>query len=60
MTGSIDILGTVDLVILSAGFILRLLGGAYAADVPVSDWFLIISLFGSLFIADWCGLRPRG
>jgi decaprenyl-phosphate phosphoribosyltransferase len=41
----------IDLVILSAGFILRLLGGAYAADVPVSDWFLIISLFGSLFIA---------
>jgi decaprenyl-phosphate phosphoribosyltransferase len=40
-----------DLVILSAGFILRLLAGAYAADVPVSDWFLIISLFGSLFIA---------
>lgn len=41
-----------DLVILSAGFILRLLGGAYAAEVPVSDWFLIISLFGSLFIAS--------
>jgi decaprenyl-phosphate phosphoribosyltransferase len=40
-----------DLVILSAGFILRLLGGAFAADVPVSDWFLLISLFGSLFIA---------
>ncbi len=40
-----------DLVILSAGFILRLLGGAYAAEVEVSDWFLIISLFGSLFIA---------
>ncbi len=40
-----------DLVILSAGFILRLLGGAYAADVPVSNWFLLISLFGSLFIA---------
>lgn len=41
----------IDLVILSAGFILRLLGGAFAADVPVSDWFLLISLFGSLFIA---------
>ena len=41
-----------DLVILSAGFILRLLGGAYAAEVEVSDWFLIISLFGSLFIAS--------
>ena len=40
-----------DLVILSGGFILRLLGGAYAAEVEVSDWFLIISLFGSLFIA---------
>ena len=41
-----------DLVILSAGFILRLLGGAFAAEVDVSDWFLIISLFGSLFIAS--------
>lgn len=41
----------VDLVILSGGFILRLLGGAYAAGVDVSDWFLIVSLFGSLFIA---------
>lgn len=40
-----------DLVILSAGFILRLLGGAYAARVDVSEWFLVISLFGSLFIA---------
>lgn len=42
----------IDVVILSAGFILRLLGGAYAAEVAVSDWFLIISLFGSLFIAS--------
>ena len=41
-----------DLVILSAGFILRLLGGAYAAGVDVSEWFLIVSLFGSLFIAS--------
>jgi len=40
-----------DLVILSAGFILRLLGGAYAAGVEVSEWFLLVSLFGSLFIA---------
>jgi decaprenyl-phosphate phosphoribosyltransferase len=41
----------VDLVVLSGGFILRLLGGAYAAGVEVSDWFLLVSLFGSLFIA---------
>ena len=41
-----------DLVILSAGFILRLLGGAYAAGVEVSEWFLLVSLFGSMFIAS--------
>ncbi|MEZ5309220.1 MAG: decaprenyl-phosphate phosphoribosyltransferase [Microthrixaceae bacterium] len=41
-----------DLVILSSGFILRLLGGAYAAEVEVSNWFLLISLFGSMFIAS--------
>ncbi len=40
-----------DLVGLSAGFILRLLGGGYATDVPISSWFLIISCFGALFIA---------
>lgn len=40
-----------DLVALSGGFVLRLLGGGYGTDVAPSDWFLIISLFGSLFIA---------
>ena len=40
-----------DLVALSGGFILRLLGGAYAVGVPVSNWFFIISCFGALFIA---------
>lgn len=44
-------IAVIDLVVLSAGFIMRLLGGAYAAGVDVSDWFLVISLFGSLFIA---------
>ena len=45
-------IAVIDVVVLSAGFILRLLGGAFAAEVDVSDWFLIISLFGSLFIAS--------
>jgi decaprenyl-phosphate phosphoribosyltransferase len=45
-------IAVMDLVILSAGFILRLLGGAYAAGVDVSEWFLLVSLFGSLFIAS--------
>jgi decaprenyl-phosphate phosphoribosyltransferase len=40
-----------DLVGLSSGFILRLLGGAKATEVPISNWFLIISCFGALFIA---------
>jgi decaprenyl-phosphate phosphoribosyltransferase len=40
-----------DLVGLASGFILRLLGGAKATDVAISDWFLIISCFGALFIA---------
>lgn len=40
-----------DLVVLSGGFILRLLGGAYAVDVGVSKWFFIISCFGALFLA---------
>ena len=41
-----------DVVILSSGFILRLLAGAYAAQVRVSEWFILISLFGSLFVAS--------
>ncbi|HKY16366.1 MAG TPA: decaprenyl-phosphate phosphoribosyltransferase [Microthrixaceae bacterium] len=40
-----------DLVGLAAGFILRLLGGAFAVEVEISDWFLVISCFGALFIA---------
>ena len=40
-----------DQVALSSGFILRLVGGAYALQVEVSPWFFIISCFGSLFIA---------
>lgn len=40
-----------DLVGLASGFILRLLGGAKAVEVAISDWFLIISCFGALFIA---------
>lgn len=40
-----------DLVALAGGFILRLLGGAYAVDVVISKWFFIISCFGALFIA---------
>lgn len=40
-----------DLVALSSGFLLRLIGGAVAVDVRISAWFFIISASGSLFIA---------
>lgn len=40
-----------DLVALSGGFILRLLGGAVAVDVRISKWFFIISCFGAFFVA---------
>ncbi|MCU1594667.1 MAG: hypothetical protein JWO12_2059 [Frankiales bacterium] len=41
---------TVELVAVAAGFVLRAIAGAVAADVPVSDWFLIVTSFGALFV----------
>jgi decaprenyl-phosphate phosphoribosyltransferase len=32
--------------------VLRAVGGAAAADVPVSDWFFIVTCFGSLFMVS--------
>lgn len=40
----------VDIVALASGFVLRLIGGATATGVPISDWFFIIGAFGSLFM----------
>jgi decaprenyl-phosphate phosphoribosyltransferase len=40
----------VDLVLVSAGFVLRAVAGAVAVDVPLSNWFLITVSFGSMFI----------
>ncbi|MBM3675531.1 MAG: decaprenyl-phosphate phosphoribosyltransferase [Actinobacteria bacterium] len=40
----------VDLGTVAAGFLLRLIGGAVAVDVPISVWFLIVGGFGSLFM----------
>jgi 4-hydroxybenzoate polyprenyltransferase len=39
-----------DVFIISAGFMLRVLGGAYAIDVQVSTWIVLCSLFISLFL----------
>jgi decaprenyl-phosphate phosphoribosyltransferase len=40
----------VDLAAVAAGFVLRAIAGGIAADVPVSQWFLIVASFGSLFV----------
>jgi 4-hydroxybenzoate polyprenyltransferase len=39
-----------DVFIVAAGFMLRVLGGAYAINVTVSSWLVLCSLFISLFL----------
>jgi decaprenyl-phosphate phosphoribosyltransferase len=36
---------------LSSGFILRAIAGGIATGLPLSDWFIIVTSFGSLFLA---------
>jgi decaprenyl-phosphate phosphoribosyltransferase len=40
-----------DICIVSSGFLIRAIAGGVAADVPLSQWFLLIMAFGSLFMA---------
>lgn len=40
----------VDLAIVAAGFLLRAIAGGVAIDVPLSQWFLLVASFGSLFM----------
>jgi decaprenyl-phosphate phosphoribosyltransferase len=40
----------IDLAAVAAGFVLRAIAGGVAADVPISDWFLIVAAAGSLFM----------
>lgn len=39
-----------DVVGVAAGFVLRAIAGAAAVDVPISDWFFIVTTFGSLLM----------
>jgi decaprenyl-phosphate phosphoribosyltransferase len=40
-----------DVIALASGFVLRAVAGAAAADVEISNWFFIVTSFGSLFMA---------
>lgn len=53
----------IDLMIVASGFVLRAAGGATAADVPMSKWFVLCTVFGSLFIVTgkrYAELRELG
>ena len=39
-----------DVVAVATGFLLRALAGAAANQLPVSNWFLLVALFGSLYL----------
>ncbi|MGW4479232.1 decaprenyl-phosphate phosphoribosyltransferase [Rhodococcus triatomae] len=41
----------IDICIVSSGFLIRAIAGGVAADIPLSQWFLLIMAFGSLFMA---------
>ncbi|MEO7589320.1 MAG: decaprenyl-phosphate phosphoribosyltransferase [Arachnia sp.] len=39
-----------DILVVAAGFVLRAVAGAVATGTVLSSWFLLVALFGSLFI----------
>ena len=41
----------IDALCVSAGFLLRAVGGAEAVDVPISSWLLMCTIFLSIFIS---------
>jgi decaprenyl-phosphate phosphoribosyltransferase len=53
----------VDLVLVASGFVLRAAAGAVAVDVEMSKWFVLCTVFGSLFIVTgkrYAELREMG
>lgn len=40
-----------DIALIAAGFLLRAIAGGTANDIELSQWFLLIAAFGSLFVA---------
>ncbi len=42
----------VDLAVVTTGFLMRAVAGGLAADLPISQWFLLVAGFGSLFVVS--------
>jgi decaprenyl-phosphate phosphoribosyltransferase len=41
---------TVDIVVVASGFVVRAVAGGVATDIVLSEWFLTVTSFGSLFM----------
>ncbi|MDN5581433.1 MAG: decaprenyl-phosphate phosphoribosyltransferase [Corynebacterium sp.] len=41
----------IDIALVSSGFMLRAMAGGVAASIDLSQWFLLVAAFGSLFMA---------
>jgi decaprenyl-phosphate phosphoribosyltransferase len=52
-------LPVVELAIVASGFLLRTLAGGPANGIPLSQWFVIVASFGSLFIVTGKRLSER-
>jgi decaprenyl-phosphate phosphoribosyltransferase len=39
-----------DITVVASGFLLRAVAGGLASHIPISEWFLLVAGFGSLFI----------
>ncbi|NLF31258.1 MAG: decaprenyl-phosphate phosphoribosyltransferase [Planctomycetes bacterium] len=42
----------IDIALISSGFMLRAMAGGVAAGIDLSQWFLMVAAFGSLFMAS--------
>ena len=42
----------IDLAVVASGFLLRGIAGGVAAGLPLSQWFLLVAAFGSLFMVS--------
>lgn len=40
----------IDIVVVASGFVVRAVAGVVGTDLPLSDWYLIVASFGSLFL----------